>query len=130
MRDHYDRAPSREPREMFDAICDECGRKCKVPFKPTSNKPVFCSDCFERMQGSNQRRDGSFGDMNLQRQLDEINYKLGKILKMLEPKAPSVYNKLPPVKRKAQKAFDDIIAKMPEANELPEDSDGKTEETA
>ena len=34
--------------EMFDAVCDECGKDCKVPFKPTSGKPIYCSDCFEK----------------------------------------------------------------------------------
>lgn len=33
--------------EMHKAICDECGEQCRVPFKPTSGKPVYCSDCFE-----------------------------------------------------------------------------------
>jgi CxxC-x17-CxxC domain-containing protein len=31
---------------MHNAICSECGKKCKVPFKPTGDKPVFCADCF------------------------------------------------------------------------------------
>lgn len=37
--------------EMHEAKCDECGRKCAVPFKPTSGKPIYCSSCFET-QGS------------------------------------------------------------------------------
>ena len=39
---------SRGPREMFPAVCDECGKSTQVPFQPTSGKPVYCSDCFER----------------------------------------------------------------------------------
>ena len=34
------------PREMFDAVCADCGKPCKVPFKPTEGKPVYCSECF------------------------------------------------------------------------------------
>ena len=34
------------PREMHDAICSKCNKECKVPFKPTQGKPVYCSDCF------------------------------------------------------------------------------------
>ena len=34
------------PREMFSATCSSCGREAKVPFNPTSGKPVYCSDCF------------------------------------------------------------------------------------
>ena len=38
----------RAPREMFDAVCAECGAPCKVPFQPRSDRPVYCSDCFSR----------------------------------------------------------------------------------
>lgn len=42
------RSASRGTREMFPAVCDECGKQTQVPFQPTSGKPVYCSDCFER----------------------------------------------------------------------------------
>jgi len=42
-------------REMFDAVCDECGKECKVPFKPTSNKPIYCSECFENVDQGDSR---------------------------------------------------------------------------
>ena len=32
--------------EMFPAVCSECGKSTMVPFKPSLDKPVFCSDCF------------------------------------------------------------------------------------
>ena len=35
-------------REMYPATCAECGAETKVPFKPTSGKPVYCSSCFTR----------------------------------------------------------------------------------
>ncbi len=38
------------PREMFTAVCAECGREARVPFQPRDDRPVYCSDCF-----SNQR---------------------------------------------------------------------------
>jgi CxxC-x17-CxxC domain-containing protein len=38
---------SRGPREMFEAICSECGQTARVPFQPRSDKPVYCSNCFE-----------------------------------------------------------------------------------
>ena len=31
---------------MHKATCSECGQKCELPFKPTGDKPVFCSNCF------------------------------------------------------------------------------------
>ncbi len=37
---------SRGPREMFTAVCSSCGKDAQVPFRPTSGKPVYCSDCF------------------------------------------------------------------------------------
>jgi CxxC-x17-CxxC domain-containing protein len=37
---------SRGPREMFTATCSSCGKEAQVPFRPTSGKPVYCSDCF------------------------------------------------------------------------------------
>ena len=37
---------SRGPREMFTATCSSCGKEASIPFRPTSGKPVYCSDCF------------------------------------------------------------------------------------
>lgn len=36
----------RQQREMHDAVCAECGRETKIPFKPRLDKPVYCSECF------------------------------------------------------------------------------------
>ena len=41
----------RGPREMFTATCSNCGREAQVPFRPTSGKPVYCSDCFRTIRG-------------------------------------------------------------------------------
>jgi CxxC-x17-CxxC domain-containing protein len=37
----------RRPREMFEAVCANCGKTASVPFRPSGSKPVYCSDCFE-----------------------------------------------------------------------------------
>jgi CxxC-x17-CxxC domain-containing protein len=37
----------RRQREMFDAVCANCGKTASVPFKPSGARPVYCSDCFE-----------------------------------------------------------------------------------
>jgi CxxC-x17-CxxC domain-containing protein len=37
---------SRGAREMFTVTCSSCGRDAQVPFRPTSGKPVYCTDCF------------------------------------------------------------------------------------
>jgi len=41
----------RGPREMFEATCSSCGKEAQVPFRPTSGKPVYCSDCFRTQRG-------------------------------------------------------------------------------
>ena len=43
---------SRGPREMFSATCSNCGKEAQVPFRPTSGKPGYCSDCFRSMRGA------------------------------------------------------------------------------
>ena len=37
-------------RELFDAVCAECGKPAKIPFQPTNDRPVYCSDCFAAMK--------------------------------------------------------------------------------
>lgn len=41
-----------EPRQMFPAVCADCGRETMVPFEPRSNRPVYCRECFQRHRGS------------------------------------------------------------------------------
>ncbi len=33
-------------KELYDAVCAECGQTTRVPFKPHLDKPVFCSKCY------------------------------------------------------------------------------------
>ncbi len=33
-------------REMFPAICAECGQEARVPFRPHGDRPVYCTKCF------------------------------------------------------------------------------------
>lgn len=42
----------REDREMFDAVCAECGAATQVPFKPTEGRPVYCRECFKAQRSS------------------------------------------------------------------------------
>ena len=39
-------------REMFDAVCAKCGKPAKIPFQPTNDRPVYCSDCFAARKAS------------------------------------------------------------------------------
>jgi len=38
--------PGRQ-REMFSATCSQCGNVAQVPFQPRTDRPVYCSDCFQ-----------------------------------------------------------------------------------
>jgi CxxC-x17-CxxC domain-containing protein len=38
-RDFRDRG---ERREMFKAVCSECGKDCEIPFEPRDGRPVYC----------------------------------------------------------------------------------------
>ena len=41
-------APERAPRQMHAATCAECGVATQVPFRPSSDRPVYCRDCFSK----------------------------------------------------------------------------------
>jgi CxxC-x17-CxxC domain-containing protein len=65
---------------MHRATCAECGKPCEVPFKPSGDKPVFCSNCFGKGNGgpSPSKPDQSG------RKFDEMNAKLDQILSILK----------------------------------------------
>ena len=104
----------RERPQMHGAVCDDCGKNCEVPFRPTGDKPIFCSDCFRNKRddnGGDNRRDSRGGDrggfkerrprqdfgdkksfkseggstQDYKMQFDILNKKLDKILKALAP---------------------------------------------
>jgi len=41
----------RRPQEGLHTIkCAQCKKTSQVPFRPRSNKPVYCAECFEKKQ--------------------------------------------------------------------------------
>lgn len=44
------------PRQLYPAVCSNCGRATEVPFLPRTDKPVYCRDCFQSMRGQQQPR--------------------------------------------------------------------------
>ena len=46
----YDNSRRDRPREYFTATCSECGKECEIPFKPTQGRPVYCRDCYRKVQ--------------------------------------------------------------------------------
>lgn len=49
----------RGPVTMHQAVCNQCGKPCEVPFRPTDGKPVYCNVCFrdKRETGNNRGSD-------------------------------------------------------------------------
>lgn len=45
----------RPRRQMFAAVCAECGKETEVPFEPRQGRPVYCSDCYNKIRSSNSR---------------------------------------------------------------------------
>lgn len=108
---------------MHKATCAECGKTCEVPFRPTGDKPVYCSDCFSSKRGSDDRgprRD--FGDRaprrdfndrpapradfsrpsapvgdDVKKQLGEISFKLDRLVNAMERLADSKKEKETPM---------------------------------
>lgn len=46
-----------ERPELHDAVCNECGKSCQVPFKPNGSKPIYCRDCFRKEEEGEPRFD-------------------------------------------------------------------------
>jgi len=40
---------SRPRRQMYPAVCAQCGKDTEVPFLPREGRPVYCSDCYNRV---------------------------------------------------------------------------------
>jgi len=91
---------------MHKAVCDECHKSCEVPFRPSSDKPVYCNECFASKRKDDDRgprkdfgdrgprRD--FGDRpaqsfakpvqtgDMSKQLSDMNVKLDKLINAIE----------------------------------------------
>lgn len=92
----------RRDRVMHQTVCDQCGKPCEVPFRPTGDKPVYCSSCFEgkrktrgagdrfsKNKFSGQKTDfGSKGNNDeLKKQLVILNGKMDQLIKAVEAMA-------------------------------------------
>jgi CxxC-x17-CxxC domain-containing protein len=51
---------SSAPRQMYPAICSNCGKPTEVPFQPRSDKPVYCRECFAERRASAPRGYGNY----------------------------------------------------------------------
>jgi CxxC-x17-CxxC domain-containing protein len=127
---------------MHKAVCDECHKSCEVPFRPSGDKPIYCSDCFSSKREDNGDRaprrefndrpaprrefndrpspsqSSSFakpaGGANddVKRQLSEMNSKLDRLINSIEKLAGSKAVVATPVVAKPV-AKAKVVAKAP-----------------
>ena len=45
-------AGNSSPRQMYPAVCAQCGKECQVPFQPGQGKPVYCSECYSAVRAA------------------------------------------------------------------------------
>ena len=91
-------------KELCNATCNKCHKECKVPFKPTGSKPVFCRDCFkkdfkdldksfkkgprfdrgDRRESRDDRRPAAPNNNEVVKQLKDLNLKMDQLLRTLD----------------------------------------------
>lgn len=59
----FNNRDSGRPVVMHHATCGKCGKDCEVPFRPTGERPVYCSICFENNRDSG--RPSNFGEREM-----------------------------------------------------------------
>ena len=52
--ERYGNSGYRLPRQMFPAVCAECGQDTEVPFEPREGRPVYCSECYSKVRLNRQ----------------------------------------------------------------------------
>jgi CxxC-x17-CxxC domain-containing protein len=119
---------------MHDAVCDDCKKDCQIPFKPSSDKPVYCKDCFNKRGGPagrgsdsaprrdfNSRPQNDFnsaparagGNDDIKKQLESMNVKLDRLISAIEGKVKPVST--PVVKTEEKK----VVEKTSEKAKAP-----------
>lgn len=101
-RSRFGGGGNRDDKQMHRATCAECNKSCEVPFRPTGERPVYCSECFggksDRPQRESSSRDSfssreSFSSApkfderkidDLKRQIIEVEKKVERIINLLE----------------------------------------------
>ena len=54
MAQRSDAEGARSRRQMYPAVCAQCGIETEVPFLPREGRPVYCSDCFTKIKTGDQ----------------------------------------------------------------------------
>ncbi len=97
MYDNRDGGSNFSDRQLFSAVCDECGDKCQVPFEPRNGNPVLCSNCFRNKKDGGNSRTTSFSKPSRDGGIDleAVNAKLDKIIKMLSKETRGIEQESP-----------------------------------
>jgi len=95
-----------QDRQMHAATCAECGKRCEVPFRPTNDKPVYCSDCFG---GGKEKNFGPKKSDQSNEQFEQLNRKLDKILRALEIISPKKTHIIEKPEAKTAKTPEDAV---------------------
>jgi CxxC-x17-CxxC domain-containing protein len=105
---------------MHKAVCDECHKSCEVPFRPSGDKPVYCSDCFSSKRDNEDRaprrefsdrgpkrdfdnKSSSFSKPapsqdDVKKQLNEMNIKIDRLIGVVEKLVSNKVESKPVVK--------------------------------
>jgi CxxC-x17-CxxC domain-containing protein len=93
----------RNDRPSFDATCDNCGKQCSVPFKPTQDKPIFCDECFK------DNKDAGRGHASnaLEARLENLETKVDQLISLLSPQAPKTKKV---ITKRAEKLEEEVVS--------------------
>ena len=111
--------PRNDDRPMFDAVCANCAKNCKVPFQPGEGRQVLCIDCFQD-KGGDPRRANNISrnsQVSYKEEFEALNAKLDQLLQMINANTPSVDKKTTkPLKTKeVDLSNEEIVAVAPDA---------------
>ncbi len=129
--------------EMHKATCSECGKMCEVPFRPSSDKPVFCNDCFSsKREGVDRKPRADFNDRAPRREFDrpaprpdmvrvapandevknqlrDLNSKMDRLVTLMEKMTNSSAPKVAPMITKPAEVKKVVVASKPVAKVNP-----------
>lgn len=118
------------PITLHEAICDQCGSPCEIPFRPTPGKLVYCNTCFkDKKEGGNG---GGFSPRStpryesptrivpensmqrenndaIKKQLELLNTKMDQLIQILK----SATDSKPTITKEIKKASPVSVAKKP-----------------
>jgi CxxC-x17-CxxC domain-containing protein len=130
----------RGPSMMHKATCAECGKECEVPFRPTGDRPTYCSDCFAKKRADgelppkrefNDRpsfRGSSGGNDDMKKQINELAAKIDRLVNAVERLARG--NEIKNTEEKSAEKPAPLIAKEKEVDEKAKPAKGADKKSA